>query len=333
MRRDVIYWSACLLEAVLLAACAALPVPPTPQPASTPVILQAAPLPTPLPCIVAPGAAASPANRFDAPAPPLPAYVSGDFQGSIDVFGLMRTYLVHVPQAINCNADGMPLLIALHGEGSSGNDMMQLSRLNALADTSGFAVVYPNGSGSPPSWNAGACCGAAAAGKVDDVAFVRRLIDMLLGAYPLNARKVYIIGYANGGLLAYRLGVELAPRLAGLATIGAVWDESFKLPATPVSLFALSGDADPQISSAQAMRAVEAWATADGCALPPQRFDDQKHVELIYEPCRGNAAVFALTLKSAGRGWPASVPIRHKDVTTDMPTASALWDFLVTQSK
>jgi len=40
----------------------------------------------------------------------------------MDVAGRARTYVVHVPQAINCESDAMPLLIVLHGEGGSSVD-------------------------------------------------------------------------------------------------------------------------------------------------------------------------------------------------------------------
>ena len=53
-----------------------------------------------------------------------------------------------------------PLVINLHGYTGSPAQQEGLTAMNALADTEGFLVAYPQGLGSPADWNAGACCSA-----------------------------------------------------------------------------------------------------------------------------------------------------------------------------
>ena len=55
---------------------------------------------------------------------------------------------------------------------------------NEKADKEGFLVAYPNGTGAIQTWNAMHGCGSAFKSSVDDVGFVKALIE------DLNAKKV-----------------------------------------------------------------------------------------------------------------------------------------------
>jgi len=61
------------------------------------------------------------------------------------------------------------LVLAFHGGGGNASSFKGYAGLDALADREGFVVVYPDGSGARGrrllTWNAGACCGYAAAQK------------------------------------------------------------------------------------------------------------------------------------------------------------------------
>ena len=67
--------------------------------------------------------------------------------------------------------------------------------MDRLADREGFVVVYPNGSGLLRArlltWNAGGCCGYAMRADVDDVGFVRALLDDLAARVAFDRRRVY----------------------------------------------------------------------------------------------------------------------------------------------
>ena len=62
--------------------------------------------------------------------------------------------------------------------------------------------------------------------NVDDVAFIRALLDDLMRAYQVDAKRVYATGMSNGAIMAYRLASELSDRIAAIAPVaGAVGTE------------------------------------------------------------------------------------------------------------
>jgi hypothetical protein len=71
---------------------------------------------------------------------------------------LARTYDLHAPSV---GSGPRPLVINMHGYTGSSTQQESITNMNALADTEGFFVAYPQGVGSPTDWNAGACCSAA----------------------------------------------------------------------------------------------------------------------------------------------------------------------------
>lgn len=93
--------------------------------------------------------------------------------------GRRRDYLVHLPASAIGRA--APVVIALHGGGGDMDQMAAAYGLVEKAEAAGFVLVAPSGTSRLPSgilatWNAGACCGRAAAQKVDDVGFIRAVV-------------------------------------------------------------------------------------------------------------------------------------------------------------
>ncbi|HTD52177.1 MAG TPA: hypothetical protein VK780_04055, partial [Thermoanaerobaculia bacterium] len=102
-----------------------------------------------------------------------------DLDRSLDAAPGGRTYRLHVPPANDTKAP-LPLVLVLHGGGGSARGAGPMTGFSDLADEKGFFAVYPNGSGLLPdrllTWNSGNCCGWARDHRVDDVAFLRRLV-------------------------------------------------------------------------------------------------------------------------------------------------------------
>jgi len=146
-----------------------------------------------------------------------------------------RYYLIHTPPDEAEIGGGHPLIVALHGGGSTPLDMARFCRLAEEAANYGFATVFPSGSGPSPeflTWNAGVCCGHAARRDVDDVGFVRRLLDRLAGEHSIDSSRVYVAGMSNGGMMAYRAAAELPGRFAAVACVaGCLACELLPLPA------------------------------------------------------------------------------------------------------
>ncbi|GAB2692335.1 hypothetical protein GCM10027194_28370 [Thalassiella azotivora] len=96
-------------------------------------------------------------------------------------------------------------VIALHGYTSNPTETVDRLGVGDWVDAGDVTVVLPAGLGPRPSWNAGGCCGSAARSGVDDVAYVTWLARGLLAQ---GASDVLLVGYSNGGMLAYRVACE-----------------------------------------------------------------------------------------------------------------------------
>src|SRR5258708_6567969 len=132
------------------------------------------------------------------------------------VNGSQRSYRIHLPTGYS-QLTMLPLVIALHGGGGNPEQFAKDTGFDQKADAEGFIVVYPRGIGLLPTWNAIHCCGPAFNNKIDDVGFMRALIDELIGSQHVDPKRVYVTGHSNGGMLSYRLGAELSDKIAAIS--------------------------------------------------------------------------------------------------------------------
>ncbi|MFI5287377.1 MAG: alpha/beta hydrolase family esterase [Candidatus Dormibacteria bacterium] len=145
------------------------------------------------------------------------------------------------------------LVILLHGAVGSGEEMARLTNFDAQVDRLGWIAVYPDAHNPGPNggWDAHACC---AQSGVNDVDFVRQLIDATTRSDAVDPSRVYVAGFSRGGMMAYRLGCELADRVAAIAVVaGNMSDRNGNIdavrcrPTAPVSLLAIHGTDDRNV--------------------------------------------------------------------------------------
>ena len=140
----------------------------------------------------------------------------------------------------------MPLVIVLHGAIQGNASAERMSGMSALADKEKFVAVYPQGTsmmGNAPTWNAGNCCGYAQQKNVDDIAFLRALIGKLEKDYSIDAKRIYVTGISNGGMMSFRVACEMADVVAAVAPVEGAQNVDCK-PSAPVSVIVFHGTAD-----------------------------------------------------------------------------------------
>jgi polyhydroxybutyrate depolymerase len=134
---------------------------------------------------------------------------------SVDVGGRARGYLVVTPPALKPNA---PVLLVLHGSLMDGPKMRGMlgPRFERLARVQGAIVVYP--SGVEGHFNEGRVTAKTTARtlNIDDVGFMRAIVETLAAAQGIDRQRVYAFGYSNGGAMALRLAAEAPDLLAGV---------------------------------------------------------------------------------------------------------------------
>ena len=161
--------------------------------------------------------------------------------------GQTRVYNLHVPSGLNRGTPA-PLLIELHGGGSSGDNIDRLTGFYALGDQKRFVVAAPSGIGK--SWNDGRLETAASSGGADDVGFISEMIDRIAGQVPIDRSRVYVAGMSNGAIMAGRLACELSDRIAAIAQVAGTASVAVAArcdPGRAVPVLEIHGTADPLV--------------------------------------------------------------------------------------
>lgn len=161
--------------------------------------------------------------------------------------GFERRYVLYVPEEDPNGNALLPLVLNFHGGGGNAEHAMKTSLMHEIAARERFMMVYPEGTGREVmgkymgAWNAGACCGNAAAQNIDDIGFISKLIDTLAQEYPVDLKRVYAMGLSNGAALSYRLACELSEKIAAIAPVGYNGEIAGCRPLQPVPVIHIHG--------------------------------------------------------------------------------------------
>lgn len=177
----------------------------------------------------------------------------------------------------------VPLVVLLHGYGSSGTGQDQYMKFSSLADRYGFILATPDGTQETEGrnsrfWNASKACCNFFAVELDDSAYVLSIINTVKAQYSIDERRIYLIGHSNGGFMSYRAAHDHSDVIAGIASLaGAEATDVLPAPANPVHVLQIHGTADGTIAYGGseirgnvypgAIETVERWAGYNGCSL------------------------------------------------------------------
>lgn len=166
---------------------------------------------------------------------------------TITVDGLERSYLVVCPADA---AGPRPVVLAFHGGRGNARQMQRYSRFDALAKKEQFVVVYPEALYG--NWNDGRGVRFLRAQRenVDDMKYVRAVVDDVAKHCPIDRSRIFATGISNGAFISHRLAAEASDLVAAVApVVGGMAPpiaEKFS-PEFPVSILIIQGDADPLI--------------------------------------------------------------------------------------
>jgi polyhydroxybutyrate depolymerase len=182
-----------------------------------------------------------------------------------------------------------PLIVILHGLGASSATIEKYSDFGSFAEAKRIAWVAPDGPKDGQGrqfWNAGSTCCNFDRVAVDHVAALRALVERATATHPVDAKRVFFVGYSNGGFMAHRLACELGELVAGVASVAGAGPQADEAcPAKgPLRVLELHGDADPIVplaggrlfgderyaTSIPAAQTVADWAMRLGCEATPK---------------------------------------------------------------
>jgi polyhydroxybutyrate depolymerase len=264
---------------------------------------------------------------------PAPTIQVGNSEHTLTIGGMERTYQLHIPPGMNQN-DPAPLVFVFHGYDPETfyaiTGIQNLSGFNDTADKNGFLTVYPYGISG--SWNAGKCCGAAVQNNVDDIGFVRQILQELGKSYNIDSKRIFATGLASGAMFSYRLACEVSDTFAAIAPLAGVLLIDPCQPTQPVSILQIHGLKDNAVPYAGGVgglatgkiefpsveKGITTWLELDGCGSSPTVEKKDLLTHTIYSSCRAGTAVELYTHDALGSSWPSIYVF---------PAAQMIWDF------
>lgn len=268
--------------------------------------------------------------------------------------GKERSYLARA-EHVTRDRHPVPLVIVLHGGGGNAEITERMTGFTRKAIKEKFIVVYPNGSNrfgdKLRTWNAGNCCGYAMDTRIDDVGFIKALLDKLVSEYPVDPKRIYVTGLSNGGMMTHRLGIELSDKITAIAPViaGLFGDEI--PPAGPVAALMINGMLDESVPylggppggrfakewSGKPILPAETqasfWARTNGCDAKPEKHDSEDMLQWKYA-CPSQDVEHYL-VKDNGHAWPGGQPgTRRADIPSQaMNATDVIWAFFKTKSR
>ena len=191
----------------------------------------------------------------------------------------VRPYSEFVPSSYSSKSPA-PLVVLLHGYGSSGKQQETYMNFSAVAEQRGFILAYPDGTVDATGkqfWNATeVCCNFFM--DVDDDAYLISMLNEMESKYSIDRKRIYFVGHSNGGFMSYRMACKHSDRIAAIASLaGATFLNSSDCAAKdPVSVLQVHGTSDTTIlynggailgrQYPSATASATQWATFDQCS-------------------------------------------------------------------
>jgi polyhydroxybutyrate depolymerase len=134
-----------------------------------------------------------------------------------------RTRTMTIVQHQQPGSRTVPVVLVFHGSMQTAKVIRSFTAntFDQIGAPSGAIVAYLDG--YKRHWNDARVINTSAArtDHVDDVAFTRAAIDLLVRRFNGDSSRVYAIGFSNGGQLVMRLIHEIPSALAGSAILSA----------------------------------------------------------------------------------------------------------------
>ena len=173
----------------------------------------------------------------------------------------------------------LPLVVALHGFGGSGQGNAQYMHLFDSIHENEHLLLYPDGTQNwlgQKRWNAtNACCQFG--GDVDDVGYLLGMIGEAVDRYGADPDGIVITGLSNGGFMSHRMACEAGSSIRSIVALnGVTWDDFSMCPDTGrPDILHVHSTADTVIwyeggsirgeSYPSSNETVQNWATRSGC--------------------------------------------------------------------
>jgi polyhydroxybutyrate depolymerase len=284
---------------------------------------------------------------------------------------VLRTYWLHVPSSYD-GSEAVPLVIVLHG--STGFSlrypfwffrsswMEEYTEFSMKADEEGFIAVYPNAKYDfytrGYDYNYEFAVGGVPK-YVDDVGFLRALIDEMKQEYRIDSSRIYVTGISDGGTMSYSAGAYLSDIVAAIAPLAATiggcfsWevDAFYQIPTptNPVSVIVFHGtndslcpyEGDGGMNMSSVNESVTFWVEHNGCDPTPEIYTSAsgKIIRRTYTNGEKGTEVILYTTVDGEHWWPGNPYTSSPgspwlvDTIQEISATNLIWEFFEAHPK
>lgn len=158
----------------------------------------------------------------------------GAVRRTIEVDGYTRVWYEYVPERVKTRNEPVPLVTIQHGRGSSAEAFFDISGMSCVAEERDFIVCFPEagvhqqkpgGLRNVLLWS-----GAYEGEKIDDVAFIRKMIEDVASRYRIDSQRIYACGQSSGGMMTSELALKAPDLFAAVSPWSAIKDPDHVVP-------------------------------------------------------------------------------------------------------
>lgn len=275
---------------------------------------------------------------------------AGDFERSITVDGERRDYRVHLPTCYD-KLTPLPVVLVFHPTGMSSATASKFSGFSEEAECRGFIAVYPNSAawGAARSFNAGGLSGHLQRKAKNDVKYVAQLLDDLSSWVTVDNKRLYATGFSNGGMMCYRLALEMPHRFAAIAPISGTMAVRTICQAAPIPILHIHGTKDrvvpitgpnlwtpKNLDFLSVQETLNFWRSINQCSVSPEATwlpdtsrDRMRILQRVYSSDATGAEIRFLEIQGGGHWWPGDRSLlgRLSKSTGDIDGPQVIWEF------
>lgn len=280
------------------------------------------------------------------------AHAAGSTGETLVSGGLERVYRLYVPESYDPTRP-TPLVFNLHGAVSSADEQEAKTPWNDIAARENFIMAYPQGIiplAFGWAWNAGEPLVGEQrrmADDIDDVQFIADLIAHLSDVLCIDAQRVYVSGFSNGGGMSNHLACVMADTIAAIGTVAGAYTPITDgcHPVRPVPIITFQGKLDNIVPYDGSVRLgvqdvtswAADWAARNGCEAAPtpiERAQEDAVSGVAYTDCA--APVVFYTIADGGHTWPGGrwkLEFILGKTSTDIDASETMWAFFAEYPK
>ena len=236
-----------------------------------------------------------------------------------------RCWITHVPDNLDTEV-AVPLIVDMHGFGSTSIEQRELSSFDHIADEEGAIVVYPDGVGyynemdgrTNQAWNAGWCCAESATEGVDDVGFIETLVDVVVDLHNIDEHRIYASGWSNGCAMTQRLAMVSSDVFAAAGCMSMYLLTDPVADYSPIPIMEVHGFLDqvvlyestvmsvpfnpalwtePEAYDTGAIENIHEWAEYNGCEGGMETFETTALYSTVgFSSCESDAQIRLVTI-------------------------------------